>query len=166
MRFTELNEADMPRIILRAGSEPAKDVALQDLSAYGNASGPYTVSVGDTIQMPADEEDVVLKAVPVNGGSQQIIVGVFKNGKPAWFGLNNLRRQDAERQPVHAVAKELDNKIKSEALSDNYQTRLKACLGRTIVATRPVTYNETVFVDQRPTDKVQARTVAFLEFEK
>lgn len=149
---------EIPAIRVAAG-QTVEDVKLTDLESVGTGYA-YGISVGDVVEFPETENDVVLKKVPVSGSAYQYLVLVKKNDKPAWFGVSNLRRQDNERNYVHPVAQDIADQITEKALPTNDETRLRLMLGKKITAEEAVKYNEAVFVDGVSTGETRERSVA------
>ena len=154
---------ELPVIRTRNGEE-ATVISAEQLKERGANGVGYGLAVGETIEFPATMEDAQLMSVPTSNGNSQTLVAVEKDGKPAWFGLSNLRRQDAYRNPVHPVAEYVAKEIADKSLPVNDHTRLSLVLGKSITATEAVHYDDAVWVDGRSTDQTTPRTTAKLIF--
>lgn len=163
MKASQVKVEELP-VIRVSGDRQAEEMSLEQLKERGANGNGYGLSVGETVEFPDSLEDAKLMSVPTSGNNSQTLVLVLKNGKPAWFGLSNLRRQDAQRQPVHPVAEYIAKEIAEKAMPVNDHTRLSLVVGKKITATEAVEYDEAVWVDGRSTDDTTPRTTAKLIF--
>lgn len=132
--------------------------SLKDLEATGMGLVSFGLNKGDVVEFPDNEESLSVQWRQVRKGSdaKEMLIGVYKNGKPAWFSVANLRRWDNQMKAVHPVAEDLRN-CESDAV------RVTTCFGRKITATEDVTYQEAVFENGTRVDgETKSRTVAKL----
>lgn len=141
------------------GDIKVENVSLEDLMMSGQMRVTHGLNVGDTFEFPdtIEECNVVSREVRPGGPKEYLLLG-FKNGKPAYLSLSNLRRRDCHHKPVHPVSEVL------APMSDD-KARVLACLGKTITATETVTFDEAVFTpDGERTADSKPRTTAKIIF--
>jgi hypothetical protein len=127
----------------RKATEMTKDA----LKTTGQPFASYGIQVGEHVNFPDTEDDIVVKEQPVRVGStamQRLLLvdRISKDGtrKPSWLSLGVLNRTDAHREPTCAFCAEMNN------LDSDY-ARIIALLGKTI------TVNETVNKDFQAFDR-------------
>lgn len=152
------NIQEFPAIPTRQGMT-VEEIPIKELKNSGTGLISYGIKIGDIVEFPSSMEDVYIKARQVRKGSdsKEYLLAVYKNDKPAWFSVANLRRWDASMKAVHPVAEALRN------MEDDTE-RIKHMLGKKITATKDVTYQEAIFVDGMRTDETKPRTVACIIF--
>lgn len=127
----------------RKATEMTKDA----LKTTGQPFASYGINVGEVIDFPETEDDILVKEQPVRVGStatQRLLLvnRIDKNGvaKPSWLSLGVLNRTDAHREPTCKFCEEMNN------LDSDY-ARIIALLGKKITA------NETVGKDFQAFDR-------------
>lgn len=145
-----------PMIQLRNG-QTATEIQLNNLREKGLGLVSYGLRNGDTFEFPSTIEDVKLMERTVNERASEVLILGLKNGEPAWFSIGNLRRRDYQMKPVHPVAELLHT-------AENDEQRIKQCLGKTIIASGDVEYEEYVFDNGVRTNDRRKRTTAKLLF--
>lgn len=151
------NIEDFPMIPTRSGLT-CEEVELSVLKNSGTGLVSYGCKIGDIIEFPDNMENVRVMSRQVRKGSdaRELLIAVYKNDKPAWFSVANLRRWDVDMKGVHQVAQDLRN-------CENDMIRIEACLGKKITATDEVTFQEAVFTDgMRVEGESKPRTVTNL----
>lgn len=145
-----------PVIQLRNG-QTATEIQLNNLREKGLGLISYGLREGDTFEFPSTADDVKLMERTINERATEVLILGLKNGEPAWFSIGNLRRRDYKMKPVHPVAEALH-------MEENDEQRIKKCLGKTIIASGEVEYEEYIFNNGVRTDDRRKRTTAKLQF--
>lgn len=146
MKANQISVNELPAINVRADIGTVQRIEFKDLAGRGMRGYAYGINVGDVVEMPDTEADCILNEIPIRkNGPKQVVVAVLKNGKAAWLGISGLARRDAENKPVHPVAEHIMTQKSSQDLTDDIQSTLALCLGKTITATETVTYQTPVF---------------------
>lgn len=156
MKINQFKKEEFPIIPTRNGLE-VKQVAVDFLKSTGIGFISYGLSDGDVFEFPDTLEDAVITTRQVRKDSKnvEVLVMGLKNGKLANFSLANLRRRDADMQPVHPVSADLRN------LKTDYD-RLEACLGKTIVAQGTVKFKQRDYDKGLPLDTTTEKETANL----
>lgn len=115
------------QVIPATKDRPVTDANLSDLESKGQPLISYGVAVGDVIEMPSTEADIVLRKRPVrkNSTSFEYLLAVLKNGKPSWVSTGIFNRRNHKMEPVHEVAESLKD-------FENDSARIKHLCGKTI----------------------------------
>lgn len=156
-----ITKDQIPAIKLASGcvSTPLTEDVLKD---KGTLFISYGVRVGDVIEFPDQLEEGYLASRQVVPGSTatESLVLVRKNGRPDWFSIALLRRLDeAGLQSCGTVCDEL------QPLPNDLE-RVKAALGRTMIATEKVTIQTLVFKDGKPTGATTDKEIVSLDWQE
>lgn len=91
MRFEVKSFPEFPKIEGR----PVTTVEKSALKALGTGASGNSILEGDIIEFDEDFDNMVVKQQPIrpNSTSMNYMVGVMKNGQPAWFSLGTLIRR-------------------------------------------------------------------------
>ena len=150
----------IPAVRLASGcvTTPLTEDVLKD---KGQLFISYGVRVGDVVEFPETLEPgyLVSRQVAPGRAATESLVLVMKNGRPDWFSIALLRRIDeAGLQSCGTVCDELQPKA-------NDLERVKAALGRTLVATEKVTIQTLVFKDEKPTGATVDKEIVKIDWQ-
>jgi len=142
---------------------------VEDARAALKASGvPFAsngLNDGDEVSFPKTFETLRTKTVTVDplrpvDGPKSVLVGVVKNGNPAWLSAGTLRRRGAT---ADAYACDFSRNLANNYIDD--AQRIESLLGKTIVVNGTMKVATTVFDENRqPTAKTIDRDFAIIEF--
>jgi hypothetical protein len=140
----------IPTIFGSRDREP-KQLSVDTLHQTGETFIQYGLNVGDVIEFPDSQEDVVAYEQPIRKGSpaMQRILLVNRNGSPSWLSLGVLNRTDYNRQPTCDFCKEMVD------LPNDY-ARIEHLFGKKIKCTATVS---------KPFQKFDRQTGARIEGE-
>ena len=134
-------------VVFGEHTRPTNIMTKEDLKTTGQPFASYGISVGEKVNFPDTEDDIVVKEQPVRPGSQAkqrllLVDRIDKNGnrKPSWLSLGILNRTDAHREPTCEFCKSMND-------YDSDLSRIQALLGKT------VTVNEMVNKDFQAFDR-------------
>jgi hypothetical protein len=115
------------QVIPATKDRPVTEANLSDLESKGQGLITYGIAVGDVIEMPSTEADIVLRSRPVrkNSTAMEYLLAVLKNGKPSWVSTGVFNRRNHKMEPVHEVAESLKD-------LENDAVRIKNLCGKTL----------------------------------
>ncbi len=130
----------------------ANDLSIAQLKTTGQPFASYGIAVGETIEFPDTEDDVVAKEQPVRTGSTatQRLLLVNRNGKPSWLSLGILNRTDVNRKPTCKFCEEMND------LDSDY-ARILALLGKKITV-KEMTNAEFQAFDRQTGTRIEGKT--------
>lgn len=125
----------------------ATEMTKEALKTTGQPFASYGIGVGEKVNFPDTEDDIVVKEQPVRVGStatQRLLLvdRINKDGvrKPSWLSLGILNRTDAHREPTCEFCAQMND-------LDSDLSRIQHLLGKTI------TVKETVNKDFQAFDR-------------
>lgn len=135
----------------------ANDLSVAQLKTTGQPFASYGIAVGETIEFPDTEDDVVAKEQPVRAGSNAtqrllLVNRINKDGvaKASWLSLGVLNRTDAHREPTCKFCEEMNN------LDSDY-ARIVSLLGKKITVTETVKKDFQAF-DRQTGTRIEGKT--------
>lgn len=129
---------DMPKLF-GADTRKVEVCTKEDLKEAGQVFTSYGLMPGETAEVPSVRDEVVVTKQPSSRvradgtRSLQYFMSIVKTNsagvkKNDWLSLGSVIRQDANREPIDAVSKDM-------LQFDNIEDRVQAMLGRKITCT-------------------------------
>lgn len=159
----KLNVNELPEFPKIEG-RPVKNVSMADLKAVGTGASGNSILEGQTVEFDEDFNNmrVVCQPVRPNSTSMMYMVGVIKNGQPAWFNLGTLIRR---YNGPDGLAPTCDF-VKEMLEFPSHEARLKHLAGKKITGTKTVKlpYYKWDREKNVRTDELEDRSTTIIEY--